>query len=255
MEIVFFAFIGSLIWTYLIKWANKTTTAKYFAVANLVIYICYVLALFVPLFDTSPGNSGRAFAAGMMIMIASPVHLLVTFLIVLIFRASEESILLRKIFLIIGLPTATLIWGYLIAEKILDEEDRKTQILNANFQKEIEKEKAENSRSLVQFEKFLSEFTSDTVFQKGHTRLPLAIFYLNKSLEFDSVKHYYAHNWKPFRFNINQAFTIFDHREHSGKKSEEWAISRKEGTLKIDYHFKYDGGEWELTEVKKRSLK
>lgn len=241
----------TFIWTYLYRWSRKFNSSKYFVGGNFIIFIFYTIALFRPLFIEDLGRGGGSFATGMYILIITPIHLLLTYIVTILFAKSEKSIKLKQGLLLIGLPLAMLVLGYLIANKINEKEEIKTQSFYENLNREIEKDKIKNSRDIIEFRDFLRKFTSDSIFQKSHTNLPLAIYLLNDSLKVDSVFHYYDYDWKPFLTEIKNITWTFNNWDYLEKKTSERTISRIENNLIIDYNFRFDDT-WELFNIKKR---
>ncbi|MHC2991620.1 hypothetical protein OB13_08490 [Pontibacter sp. HJ8] len=252
-ELIFFSIVMTFIWTALFRWSRKIDSANFFVGSNCGIYVLYILLLFRPLFIHDLGKGGGAFAAGMYIMILSPIHLALTFIAVLIFKKTTSSKRLSKALLLIGLPAATLALGYLIADRKNDVEERNSQVYFEELNRESENEAIRNSRSVQQFESFLKMFSSDSAFQKSRTNLPLAVFQLNENLEVDTVTHYYDHNWKPFKFQENNLTWTYTDWEYLKKKSTERVISRKEENFIVDYNFRFDN-DWELFDIKKRKI-
>lgn len=238
------------IWVGLFRWSKKTDSAKYLVGANFIIYLFYILLLFRPLFIEELGSGGGGFAAGMYIMILSPIHLTLTFLAVVIFNKVFSSQILGKGLLIIGLPAAALVLGFFIANRKNTAEEINSQLSIEKINRELKAEEIKNIQTAQQFESFLVQFSSDSAFQKAHTNLPLAVFFLNENLEVDTVDHYYDHNWEPFRFPKQNLLWVINEWEYIRKKSSEKVISRTEEDFRVNYNFKFNK-EWELFDIKK----
>jgi hypothetical protein len=243
----------TFIWTALFRWSRHVDSAKFFVGSNFLFYVLYILLLFRPLFIHDIGQGGGAFAAGMYIMILSPIHLALAFMAVLVFKKTRSSQALNKALLYVGLPAVTLALGYLIAERQNEVEEINSQAYFERLNRESEEEALKNSKTILQFESFLNLFSSDTTFQKAHTNLPLAVFHLNENLEVDTVTHYYDHGWKAFKFPESGLTWAYSDWEYLKKESTERVVSRKEGNFMVDYNFRYDNG-WELFDIKKRRI-
>jgi len=250
-KLIFFSIIMMLIWIYLLRWSGKTKYARYFIIGNLVIYLFYIIALFKPLFIPEFGRGGGAFVSEMLIMIISPIHLALVYIAVLIFIKTEKIKWANNILTTVGLPVAMLFLGYLIAEQKNLEKNRKNQLLHKEFKKRQEAERIRNSKNVEEFESFLVKFYTNQSFQKSHTKLPLPVFFLNDSLQVDSVNHYYEYSWVPLLQDYKKIVLTYNSWKYLDIKSSEKVISQIENDFRVDYNFRFND-DWELFEIKKR---
>ncbi len=252
IEVILFSIILLFIWTALFRWSSKRIAfARYFIIGNFIIYLFYTLALFRPLFIEDLGRGGGAFSAGMMIIIIAPLHLALAYISVLLFSRTDKEGKLTKILRNVGLPAVAIVVGYLISEKQNSIAELKNQGYFEELKRQDEIEKRENSKTHQEFKIFLSNFTADSVYQLEHINLPVPVFYINDSLEIDSVIHYYKHQWPYHLLGLENDVEIYNDWEFNNRKSDEKVIRLSQENKQTEYYFKVVDGQWQLREIKK----